>query len=296
MAAYPNPVTAVARTIYAETVLAELPKLTHAISGFATDLSSETAKPGSTIDCDFAAASTVLEEFPGYTQYTGAEKAVKLDLDLDLSAGFTLDEERLMSRGSLYVQEQARLNTAAVVNALLAKITAEAMGTRATQTLTLAKDAPFDTAALRLLFADLIAKGIEPTQTCLALCGADYATLATALPYNMVGKTDNAINTGNIGSALGLKSIIVAPSIASNGFASARTGVVVAARAIPKTSEGTSGLFRRSYIKDPVTGLTLTMTEAFDVDTGSTTFSVRVLAGVNVCDPKAIIKIARAAA
>lgn len=296
MAAYSNPVTAVARTIYAETVLAELPKLTHAIAGFATDLSSETAKPGSTIDADFAAASTVQESFPGYTGYTGAEKAVKLDLDIDLSAGFTLDEDRLMSRGSLYVQEQARLNAAAVVNALLAKITAEAMGTRATQTLTLANGAAFDTAALRLLFADLIAKGIDPTQTCLALCGADYATLATALPYNMVGKTDNALNTGNIGSALGLKSIIVAPSIATNGFASARTGVVVAARAIPKTSEGTSGLFRRSYIKDPVTGLTLTMTEAFDVDTGSTTFSVRVLAGVNVADPKAIIKITRAGA
>ena len=295
MAAYTNPVTAAARTIYAETVLAELPKLTHAIAGFATDLSAETAKPGSTIDADFAAASTVLEEFPGYTQYTGAAKAVKLDLDLDLSAGFTLDEDRLMSRGSLYVQEQARLNTAAVVNALLAKITAEAMGTRATQTLTLAKDAPFDTDALKLLFADLLAKNIDPTQTCLALCGADYATLATALPYNMVGKTDNAINTGNIGSALGLKSIIVAPSIAANGFASARTGVVVAARAIPKTSEGTSGLFHRSYLKDPTTGLTLTMTEAFDVDTGSTTFSVRVIAGVNVCDPKAIIKIARSA-
>lgn len=296
MAAYTNPVTAAARTIYAEAVLAELPKLTHAISGFATDLSSETAKPGSTIDCDFAAASTVLEEFPGYTQYTGAEKAVKLDLDLDLSAGFTLDEDRLMSRGSLYVQEQARLNVAAVVNALLAKITAEAMGTRATQTLTLAKGAAFDTDALRLLFADLIAKGIEPTQTCLALCGADYANLAVSLPYNMVGKTDNAINTGDIGSALGLKSIIVAPSIASNGFASARTGVVVAARAIPKTTEGTAGLFRRSYLKDPATGLTLTMTEAFDVDTGATTFSVRVIAGVNVLDPKAIIKIARAAA
>lgn len=295
MAAYPNPVTAAARTIYAETVLAELPKLTHAISGFATDLSSETAKPGSTIDCDFAAASTVLETFPGYTQYSGAAKAVKLDLDLDLSAGFTLDEGRLMSRGSLYVQEQARLNVAAVVNALLAKITAEAMGTRATQTLTLAKDAPFDTAALKALYTELISKNIDTTQTCLALCGADYATLATALPYNMIGKTDNALVTGNIGSALGLKSIIVAPSIASNGFASARTGVVVAARAIPKTAEGTAGLFKRSYIKDPVTGLTLTMTEAFDVDTGATTFSVRVLAGVNVADPKAIIKIARAA-
>ncbi len=296
MADYTNPVTAAARTIYADTVLAELPKLTHPIAGFATDLSAETAKPGTTIDCDFAVAGEVKTTFPGYTGFATAAKAVKVDLDTDLSAGFTLDEARLMQRGALYVQEQARLNIAAVLNSLLASIATEATGSRATQSLQLAKDAPFDADALRLVYAELIKRGIDPTQTCLALCGADYAQLAVSLPYNMVGKADNAIATGDIGSALGLKSIIVAPSLASNGFAAARSGLVVATRAVPSTLATPSGLFRRQYVKDPVTGLTVTLTEAFDTDTGATTFSVRLLAGFQVCDPKAIVKITRASA
>lgn len=291
-----NPVAAAARTIYAETVLAELPKLTHAIAGFTSDLSAETAKPGTTIDADFAKVSTVQETFPGYTKYTGADGAVKLTLDLDLSAGFTIDEAKLMSRGANYISEAARLNVSAVLNKLLSKIVEVATGTKVTQILQLAKDAPYDAAALKATFAKLLAVGIDPAWATLVLSGADYAELATSLPYNMVGKVDNALNTGVIGSALGLKAITVAPTLASNGFVSAPTGVVVAARAIPSTSSGNNAGFRRQYIKDPVTGLTLTMTEAFNTDTGATTFSVRTIAGAAVLDPKAIVKITRAAA
>lgn len=290
-----NPVTAAARTIYSATVLAELAKLTHPIAGFTTDLSAETAKPGTTINTDFAQASDVKETFPGYTQFTGANKAIDLKLDLDLSAGFQVDENQLMTRGANYISDAARLNAAAIVHTLLTKIVEVAMGTKVTQVLTLAKGAPFDAAALKATFTKLLSVGIDPALATLVLSGTDYAELATALPYNMIGKVDNAINTGVIGSAMGLKGIVVAPTIAANGFVSAPTGVVVAARAVPTTSSGSNSHFRRDYIKDPATGLTLTFTEAFDTDTGTTTFSLRVIAGVVVADPKAIVKIARAA-
>lgn len=289
-----NPVTAAARAIYSSTVFAELPKLTHSIAAFTTDLSAETARPGTSINADFAQASDVKDTFPGYTKFTGRNAAIDLKLDLDLSAGFTVDENMLMTRGANYVRDTARLNAAAIVNRLLGKIVEVAMGTKATQVLQLAKGAPFDAAALKAVFVKLLALGIDPAWATLVLSGADYAELATSLPYNMVGKVDNAINTGVIGSAMGLKGITVAPTIAADGFVSAPTGVAVAARAIPATSTGTGNIFRREYIKDPATGLTLTFTEAFDQDNGATTFSLRIIAGVVILDPKAIVKIARA--
>ncbi len=294
MADYTNPVTAAARTIYAETVLAELAKLAMPLRGFSTDFSAETAKPGTTIDADFASASEVKTTFPGYTSFTDDGKSVKLELDKDFSAGFTVEESKLMSRGAAYVQEAARLNAAAVVNAFVAEATTAATGAKATQVLTLAKGAAFDAAALKAVYAKLISVGIDPAFATLALAGADYATLATSLPYNMIGRTDNAMATGVIGSALGLREIIVGPGLTDTDFVSAPSGLILAARAIPLTSEGVPG-FRREVFKDPATGLTLTMTEAFDTSTGATTFSVRLIGGVNVADPKAIVKITRAA-
>ena len=286
--AYTNPITETAREIYAATILTELPKLVAPIKGFTTDFSAAAAEPGETITADFAVASDLYEAFPGYTKFAEGLKQAKVDMNIDLSAGCKVTESGMLKNGAAHLQECARLNAAKVINGFIAKITEAAMGTKATQSLTVG--ATFDVAALQALYAKLIACDIDPTQATLALCAPDYAALIGALPYNVIGAAQG-IENGTVTKAFGMN-IVCVPTVAANGFASAPTGVMVAARAIPMVGEVEGG-FHREIVTEPVTGLTLSLTQSRDLDTGALNFSARLIGGVEIGNPKAIVKITR---
>lgn len=286
--AHTNPVTATAREIYAATIMSELPKLVAPIKGFTTDFSKDAAEPGETISADFAISSDLYEVFPGYTKFAEGLKQAKVDLDIDLSAGFKVTETSLMKNGAAHLQAAARLNAAKVVNGFLAKITEAAMGVKATQALTV--PANFGIDALKAIYAKLIACDIDPTQATVALSATDYAALVGALPYNIIGNAEGIVN-GNIAKAFGLN-IVCVPTVAANGFASAPTGVMVAARAIPVVGELEGGFYRET-VTEPTTGLTLSLTQSRDLDSGALNFSARLIGGVEIGDPKAIVKITR---
>lgn len=283
---------AAANIIYADKAIEALHVNKPKIDGFTTNFSDAFAEPGDKITVAYVAPGTVSTSFTSYLTGTLTKKKVDLELDNEIYIGYPVTEGDMMDYSPAHWEGQSERDMKAVVDKIVADAAAVATSAKATQSLTITKAGELTLATIGAIRKECIAKNIPVDKATLYLNPTEYTAALNLLTWSISGSGE-AIRTGICPQLFGFRAVVEVPGLTSAGFVAAPTGVVIAARAIPTTADGI--FLDRRIIKDPVTGLTLTLTSAGDVTDGKVVHSIRAPKGEVVADPKAILKLVNGA-
>jgi len=280
--------------IYARKVLKCLPAQLNFLGAFSTDISGEVIGPAKSVEVpliEMDAAGTFDRAKNNFARPSGTPKSATVTFGDPIIAGFAVTADQASKIEKRFWEGKAELNVTSVaascqsaVTNLVTKSNFEKAVTSVGNAASFAKSGVAKIAAavesatnkLRVKFATL------------ALSGEYFYNLLSGLDANVYGGTE-AIQNGVIRGLYGFRKVMLVHGLDIPGFVCEPSAMAFAARGFRPADDKPYTAVRE--IKDPETGLSLTLVEYPDGPSGDLSESVTCRIGAAVGDSGALVRL-----
>jgi len=290
----PNTDTNTAVELYSNKFISGLTNALAPLRAFSLDLSDEVKEPGETVNVPLVSADTVADWNDDTNNYgrTAATLACKtVALNKRKICGFAITIAQMANFRPNYWEGKAELNQKEMADAVLTSVTDLVTGANFGDTdakkLAVAL-APFGRKAVAALRAKIVAAGLIPGKSVLALNPDFFSALLADLDSQIYGGRESIVG-GAIPGLLGFRSIIEVPQYASPGFVCHPDAIAVGSRKI--TPADTTPYREFGSMIEPETGLAINRVWYTAGTTGQSNFSTECLYGCDVGNADALLRL-----
>ena len=282
---------------YSKKVLKCLPAQLAFLGAFSTDLSGEVLGPAKSVEVPLvemdAAAAFVRsgESANNFARPAGTPKTATVTFGDPIIAGFAVTADQASKIDKRWWEGKAELNATAVAasasTAVTSLVTAENFSKAVTNVGTAANFARSGVAKIAAACENATNK-LRVKFSTLCLSGEYFYNLLAGLDANVYGGTE-AIRNGVIPGLFGFGKVMLIHGLEIPGFVCEPSAIAFASRGFRPADETPYRAIRE--IKDPESGLVLTLVEYGDGPTGDLSESVTTRIGAAVGDAGALVRL-----
>jgi hypothetical protein len=286
--------TDTALEVYSSKFIEGLTNALPALRAFSLDLSDEAKEVGETIrvplvSADAAAAWNITSNNYGRTAASLTDRPVSLATRL--IAGFGITAAQFTNFRPNWWEQKGALNARTVadgvLDAVFAIVTAANYGDTAAKKLQVALGA-FGRKAVAELRPKVVKAKLQPAKSVLVLNPDFFAALLADLDAQVYGGRESIVG-GVVPGLLGFRAVVEAPQLTDPGFVCHPDAIAVGSRRVQVAD--TTPYKEFGAVTEPDTGLTLNRVIYTNGATGTTSFSVECLFGVDVGNADSLIRL-----
>ncbi len=280
--------------IYARKVLKCLPAQLNFLGAFSTDISGEVIGPAKSVEVplvEMDAAGTFDRSSNNFARPSGTPKSATVTFGDPIIAGFAVTAAQARNIQRRWWEGKADLNATAVaasaqtaVTNLVTKSNFEKAVTNVGNAASFAKSGVAKIAAA----IENATNKLRVKFSTLALSGEYFYNLLSGLDASVYGGTE-AIRNGVIPGLFGFGKVMLVHGLDIPGFVCEPSSIAFGARAFRPVDDTPYRAVRE--IKEPESGLTLTLVEYPDGPSGDLSESLTTQIGASVGDPGALVRL-----
>ena len=279
---------------YSRKVLKTLPAQLNFLGAFSTDVSGEILGPSKSVEVplvEMDAAAAFNRESNNFARTAMNPKTATVTFGDPIIAGFAVTADQASKIDKRWWEGKAELNATAVAASASNAVTNLITKTNFSKAvLSVGTADNFGTATVAKIAAAVENKTnkLRVKFSTLALSGEYFYKLLAGLDANVYGGTE-AIRNGVIPGLFGFGKVMLVHGLSTPGFVCEPSAIAFAARGFRPADETPYRAVRE--IKDPESGLSLTLVEYGDGPTGDLSESVTTRIGAAVGDAGALVRL-----
>ena len=280
--------------LYAKKVLKSLPAQLNFLGAFSTDISDEVVGPSKSVDVplvEMNEAGTFDRAHNNFARPAGTPKTAKVTFGEPIITGFAVTADQASKIEKRFWEGKAELNVTSVAasaqTAVTNLVTKENFAKAVTNVGSSASFAKSGVAKIAAAIENATNK-LRVKFSTLALSGEYFYALLAGLDANVYGGTE-AIRNGVIPGLFGFGKVILVHGLDIPGFVCEPSAIAFASRGFRPADDKPYTAVRE--IKDPETGLSLTLVEYPDGPSGDLSESVTTRIGASVGDSGALVRL-----
>ena len=279
---------------YSRKILKALPAQLNFLGAFSTDVSGEILGPSKSVEVplvEMDAADTFDRSTNNFARTAMTPKTATVTFGDPIIAGFSVTADQASKIDKRWWEGKAELNATAVAASASNAVTNLITKTNFSKAvLSVGTADNFRTATVAKLAAAVENKTnkLRAKFSTLALSGEYFYKLLAGLDANVYGGTE-AIRNGVIPGLFGFGKVMLVHGLSTPGFVCEPSAIAFAARGFRPADETPYRAVRE--IKDPESGLSLTLVEYGDGPTGDLSESVTTRIGAAVGDAGALVRL-----
>lgn len=279
---------------YSRKVLKVLPAQLNFLGAFSTDVSGEILGPSKSVEVplvEMDAADTFDRSTNNFARTAMTPKTATVPFGDPIIAGFAVTADQASKIDKRWWEGKAELNATAVAASASNAVTSLITKTNFSKAvLSVGTADNFGTATVAKIAAAVENKTnkLRVKFSTLALSGEYFYKLLAGLDANVYGGTE-AIRNGVIPGLFGFGKVMLVHGLSTPGFVCEPSAIAFAARGFRPADETPYRAVRE--IKDPESGLSLTLVEYGDGPTGDLSESVTTRIGAAVGDAGALVRL-----
>lgn len=280
--------------IYARKVLKCLPAQLNFLGAFSTDISGEVIGPAKSVEVpliEMDAAGTFNRASNNFARPSGTPKSATVTFGDPIIAGFAVTADQASKIEKRFWEGKAELNVTSVAASCQSAVTNLVTKSNFEKAVTsVGNAASFAKAGVAKIAAavESATNKLRVKFATLALSGEYFYNLLSGLDANVYGGTE-AIQNGVIPGLYGFRKVMLVHGLDIPGFVCEPSAMAFAARGFRPADDKPYTAVRE--IKDPETGLSLTLVEYPDGPSGDLSESVTCRIGAAVGDSGALVRL-----
>lgn len=283
---------------YSKRALKVLPAQLNFLSAFSTDLSGELIGPGKSVEVPLVKmdeAGTFVrtgENANNFARPVGDPKTVTVTIGDPIITGFAVTADQASKINKVWWEGKADLNMTSVAASASTAVTGLVTEDNFSKAVTnIGASTDFAKKGVARIASQCEKKGLRVKFSTLALSGEYFYNLLAGLDANVYGGTE-AIRNGVIPGLFGFGKVMLMHGLTTPGFVCEPSAIAFASRGFRPADDKPYRAIRE--IKDPESGLTLTLVEYGDGPTGDLSESVTTRIGAAVGDADALVRLVAA--
>ena len=280
--------------LYAKKVLKALPAQLNFLGAFSTDISDEVVGPSKSVDVplvEMNEAGTFNRANNNFARPAGTPKTAKVTFGEPISTGFAVTADQASKIDKRFWEGKAELNVTSVAasaqTAVTNLVTKENFAKAVTNVGNSASFAKSGVAKIAATVESATNK-LRVKFSTLALSGEYFYALLAGLDADVYGGTE-AIRGGVIPGLFGFRKVMTLPGLDFPGFVCEPSCIAFASRGFRPADNKPYNVVRE--LKEPESGLTLTLVEYPDGPSGDLSESVTTRIGAAVGDSGALVRL-----
>ena len=280
--------------LYAKKVLKCLPAQLNFLGAFSTDISDEVVGPSKSVDVplvEMNEAGTFDRAHNNFARPAGTPKTAKVTFGEPIITGFAVTADQASKIEKRFWEGKAELNVTSVAasaqTAVTNLVTKENFAKAVTNVGNSASFAKSGVAKIAAAIENATNK-LRVKFSTLALSGEYFYALLAGLDANVYGGTE-AIRNGVIPGLFGFGKVILVHGLDIPGFVCEPSAIAFASRGFRPADDKPYNAVRD--IKDPESGLNLTLVEYPDGPSGDLSESITTRIGASVGDSGALVRL-----
>ena len=280
--------------IYSRKILKELPAQLNFLGAFSTDISGEVVGPAKSIEVPLVqmdAAGTFDRANNNFARPAGTPKSATVTFGDPIIAGFAVTADQASKIEKRFWEGKAELNATSVAASAQTAVTNLVTKANFAKAVTSVGNAASFVKAGVAKIASAVESATNKLRvkfSTLALSGEYFYTLLSGLDANVYGGTE-AIRNGAIPGLFGFRKVMLVHGLEIPGFVCEPSAIAFAGRGFRPADDRPYTAVRE--IKDPESGLSLTLVEYPDGPSGDLSESVTTRIGAAVGDPGALVRL-----
>ena len=280
--------------LYAKKVLKVLPAQLNFLGAFSTDISGEVIGPAKSVEVpliEMDAAGTFNRASNNFARPNGTPKSATVTFGDPIIAGFAVTADQASKIEKRFWEGKAELNVTSVAASCQSAVTNLVTKSNFEKAVTsVGNAASFAKAGVAKIAAavESATNKLRVKFATLALSGEYFYNLLSGLDANVYGGTA-AIQNGVIPGLYGFRKVMLVHGLDIPGFVCEPSAMAFAARGFRPADDKPYTAVRE--IKDPETGLSLTLVEYPDGPSGDLSESVTCRIGAAVGDSGALVRL-----
>lgn len=280
--------------IYARKVLKSLPAQLNFLGAFSTDVSGEVIGPAKSVEVpliEMDAAGTFNRASNNFARPSGTPKSATVTFGDPIIAGFAVTADQASQIEKRFWEGKAELNVTSVAASCQSAVTNLVTKSNFEKAVTnVGNAASFAKAGVAKIAAAIesATNKLRVKFSTLALSGEYFYSLLGGLDANVYGGREAILNAV-IPGLYGFRKVMLVNGLDCPGFVCEPSALAFAARGFRPAADKPYTAVRE--IKDPETGLTLTLVEYPDGPSGDLSESVSCRIGAAVGDSGALVRL-----
>ena len=280
--------------LYAKKVLKVLPAQLNFLGAFSTDISGELVGPAKSIEVPLVEmddAGTFNRANNNFARPNGTPKSATVTLGDPLITGFSVTADQASKIEKRFWEGKAELNVTSVAASAQTAVSNLVTKSNFAKAVTnVGNAASFVKSGVGKIAAAVsnATNKLRVKFSTLALSGEYFYALASSLDANVYGGSE-PVKNGVIPGLLGFNKVMLMHGYDGVGFVCEQSAIAFGARAFRPVDDTPYRAVRE--IKDPETGLSLTLVEYPDGPTGDLSESVTCQIGAAVGDANALVRL-----
>lgn len=288
------PSTFAGHEIYSRKILKELPAQLNFLGAFSTDISGEVVGPAKSIEVPLVqmdAAGTFDRANNNFARPAGTPKSATVAFGDPIIAGFAVTADQASKIEKRFWEGKAELNATSVAASAQTAVTNLVTRANFAKSVTSVGNAASFVKAGVAKIASAVESATNKLRvkfSTLALSGEYFYALLSGLDANVYGGTE-AIRNGSIPGLFGFRKVMLVHGLEIPGFVCEPAAIAFAGRGFRPADDRPYTAVRE--IKDPESGLSLTLVEYPDGPSGDLSESVTTRIGAAVGDSGALVRL-----
>ena len=288
------PSTFAGHEIYSRKILKELPAQLNFLGAFSTDISGEVVGPAKSIEVPLVqmdAAGTFDRANNNFARPAGTPKSATVAFGDPIIAGFAVTADQASKIEKRFWEGKAELNATSVTASAQTAVTNLVTKANFAKAVTSVGNAASFVKAGVAKIASAVESATNKLRvkfSTLALSGEYFYALLSGLDANVYGGTE-AIRNGSIPGLFGFRKVMLVHGLEIPGFVCEPSAIAFAGRGFRPADDRPYTAVRE--IKDPESGLSLTLVEYPDGPSGDLSESVTTRIGAAVGDSGALVRL-----
>ena len=288
------PSTFAGHEIYSRKILKELPAQLNFLGAFSTDISGEVVGPAKSIEVPLVqmdAAGTFDRANNNFARPAGTPKSATVAFGDPIIAGFAVTADQASKIEKRFWEGKAELNATSVAASAQTAVTNLVTKANFAKSVTSVGNAASFVKAGVTKIASAVESATNKLRvkfSTLALSGEYFYALLSGLDANVYGGTE-AIRNGSIPGLFGFRKVMLVHGLEIPGFVCEPAAIAFAGRGFRPADDRPYTAVRE--IKDPESGLSLTLVEYPDGPSGDLSESVTTRIGAAVGDSGALVRL-----
>ena len=288
------PSTFAGHEIYARKVLKELPAQLNFLAAFSTDISGEVVGPAKSVEVPLVqmdAAGTFDRANNNFARPAGTPKSATVAFGDPIITGFAVTADQASKIEKRFWEGKAELNATSVAASAQTAVTNLVTKANFAKSVTSVGNAASFVKSGVAKIASAVESATNKLRvkfSTLALSGEYFYALLSGLDANVYGGTE-AIRNGSIPGLFGFRKVMLVHGLEIPGFVCEPAAIAFAGRGFRPADDRPYTAVRE--IKDPESGLSLTLVEYPDGPSGDLSESVTTRIGAAVGDSGALVRL-----
>ena len=279
---------------YSRRLIKVLPAQLNFLGAFSTDVSDEVKDPGEKIQVplvEMDAAGEFNRANNNFARPAGTPKTATVTFGNPLITGFAVTAAQALNIQKRWWEGKADLNATSIAASASTAVTGLVSGENFSKAVTgVGAASAFAKSGVAKIAAavESATNKLRVKFSTLALSGEYFYNLLSGLDANVYGGTE-AIRGGVIPGLFGFRKVMTLPGLSTPGFVCEPSCIAFASRGFRPADNKPYNAVRE--IKDPESGLTLTLVEYPDGPSGDLSESVTTRIGAAVGDSGALVRL-----